>query len=171
MLMAHASALAAGLFLLLQSGDFIEHVWQRVTDGTTIAAVLQVDARLLDRERAEALSVVVACNVATSTPTLQVTLISDNIGIRPAERLRLSFDPSTRGGATSTLLPVPILPDTNAPQDFSMAPDLVPTVVKQLAGTDRFAMFFADALERNRLVPVAVANRADLPTLLRPCTF
>lgn len=170
-MIAHVSILVAGLFLLLQPGHLPEHVWGSVTDGATIAAVLQVDARLLDRERGEALTVVVACNVATSTPTLQVRLISDNIGIRPAERLRLSFAPSTRAGSTTTLLPVAILPDTDAPQHFSLASDLVPTVAKRLAGTDRFEMHFTDALERNRVVPVAVANGSDLPQLLQPCAF
>jgi hypothetical protein len=171
MLMAHASALATGLFLLLQPGDLPEHAWQSVTDGTTISAVLQVDARLLAREHGEALTVVVTCNVATSSPTLHIRLISDNIGIQPVERLRFSFEPSTRAGTTATLLPVPIMLETDTPQSVSLAPDLVPTVAKRLAGTDRFELYFADALERNRVVPVAVTNGPDLPKLLEPCTF
>lgn len=172
MLIAHAWGvhLAAGLLLMLQPRESIEHVWQGVTSGTTISAGLRVDPRLLRREPAEALSLIIACNVATSTPTLQAVLISENIGFRPAEPMRMSFGPSTYTGPP-TLLPVPILPDGHAPQNVRLAPGMVPTVAKRLAVTDGFAMTFIDALGRSRLVRVAVANGAELPKLLSPCTF
>src|SRR5688572_21678234 len=133
------------LSVLLLASGLPSAQWEATDHGVVIAARVKASPGTLNE--GESVSLLVMCNRATAPAEVQVAVTTRNVGVLVNKGAAYQVVGET---TESAMQPLPIIPDGPSAQSVRIAPAIVSTFLRELAGATLLRLQVTDALGRLR---------------------